>query len=103
MQCDVGMVFLGRRERVSMEEASCWSELCGAVQGDVDREDDLGDAVSKLKIKAFRMQSYALSCEEDDVPELSHVSLKAEHKAAALQLARVARRSSKRGDFSSCF
>ena len=30
MQCDVGMVFLGRRERISMEE------------GDVGREDDVG-------------------------------------------------------------
>eukprot|EP00435_Cladocopium_sp_Y103_P070739 s295_g35.t3 len=68
MQCDVGMVFLGRRERISMEE------------GDVGREDDVGDAVQKLKVK------------EDDVPEMNHVSLKAEHKAAALHLARVARR-----------
>eukprot|EP00434_Breviolum_minutum_P013849 symbB.v1.2.012212.t1/scaffold833.1/size175488/2 len=68
MQCDVGMVFLGRRERISMEE------------GDVDREDGAGDSVQKLKAK------------EDDVPEMNHVSLKAEHKAAALHLARVARR-----------
>ncbi|CAJ1359615.1 unnamed protein product [Effrenium voratum] len=68
MQCDVGMVFLGRRERVSMDE-------------DADREEeDAGDTIVKLIHK------------EDDIPELNHVSLKAEHKAAALNLARVARR-----------
>lgn len=68
MQCDVGMVFLGRRERISMDD------------GDADREDEVGEAVQKLKAK------------EDEVPEMNHVSLKAEHKAAAVHLAKVARR-----------
>ena len=48
MQCDVGMVFLGRRERVSMEE------------GDVDREDDLGAALgAALKMPSFHFISHS--------------------------------------------
>ncbi|CAL1128246.1 unnamed protein product [Cladocopium goreaui] len=55
------MVFLGRRERISMEEVGATSLVPNLLM-------------------------------EDDVPEMNHVSLKAEHKAAALHLARVARR-----------
>jgi len=68
MQCDVGMVFLGRRERVSMDE--------GTPDGD---EDDSGEAPKVVQ-------------KEEDVAELAHVSMKPEHKAAAINLARVSRR-----------
>lgn len=67
MQCDVGMVFLGRRERVSLDE------------GGVDQEEEESTAPKIVQ-------------KEEDIPELAHVSMKPEHKAAAINLARVSRR-----------
>eukprot|EP00931_Biecheleriopsis_adriatica_P005603 TRINITY_DN107095_c0_g1_i1.p1 TRINITY_DN107095_c0_g1~~TRINITY_DN107095_c0_g1_i1.p1 ORF type:complete len:1029 (+),score=209.40 TRINITY_DN107095_c0_g1_i1:25-3111(+) len=75
MQCDLGMVFLGRRERASEEEEP---EKKGEGE-DLDIEPQDGP-----------VRTYTDKAE--DIPELMHVHLPPEQKAAAVSLARTVRR-----------
>ncbi|CAE8741786.1 unnamed protein product [Polarella glacialis] len=70
LQCDVGMVFLGRRERALADEDT---EMMGG---------------GKKRLRNVAMAKF----QEEDIPELQHVNLGQAQKETALQIARVVRR-----------